>query len=136
MIARSKNQDIKSKLKIILVLMLVFISGLFAGKFEQHLSNGYHFEVREEKKYEFDFGEIRWRNVSETFGMPFLDPGTTLIEFNGRTLYKAKRSFQESVPFARNIQTSGNTIHWDDGEYRFNLTLEKMEGKTELPNAK
>lgn len=128
-----KSRNAKSLLKRALIVLCILGVGFFAGRLEERISNGYHFKVREEKKYDSALGEIRWRYVIESFGVPFLDPGTTMIEFDHRILYKAKRYFQEGVPVARNIETSGSTIRWNDGEYRFDLTLEKMGEKPEAP---
>jgi hypothetical protein len=59
--------------------------------------------------------------------MPFLDPGTTVIEYRGRTIYKANRFFQESVPFATNIKVSEKQIDWEDGELKYHLNLENAD---------
>ncbi len=59
--------------------------------------------------------------------MPFLDSGTSILEFDGRTIYKAKRAFQESSPYARNITAAQDGIAWDDGEYHFDLTIKRMK---------
>jgi hypothetical protein len=59
--------------------------------------------------------------------MPFLDSGTTILEVDGRTIYKAERGFQEGSPFARNIFTAQDSISWDDGEYQFDLTIKRMK---------
>lgn len=59
--------------------------------------------------------------------MPFLDPGTTILEVDGRTISKAQRSFQESSPYAQNIITAQNRITWDDGDYQFDLTIKNMK---------
>jgi hypothetical protein len=135
-IEQPKKRNIKSVLKRSMIVLYIFVAGFFAGKIFQHSAHGYHFKVRQEENYDFALGEIRWRYATESFGMPFMDTGTTLIEFGDRTLYKAKRYFQESVPFARNIQTSGSAIYWDDGECRFNLTVEKIVGKAETSDPK
>lgn len=123
----TKSRNIKSLLKRAWIVLFILGVGFFAGRIDQQVSRGYHFKIRKEMNYDSALGGIRWRYITESFGMPFLDPGTTMIEFDHRILYKSKRGFQESVPFAQNIQTSGNAIQWEDGEYRFNLTLEKME---------
>jgi len=123
----------KTALKQIILVILILTLGFVTGRAFQHTRTGYYFEVREKEEYAFPLGEIRWSYVTESVGIPFLDPGTTIIEYEGRTLYKAKRGFQESFPFAQNIQTSGNSIDWSDGEYSFHLTIAKEEKKTE-PN--
>ena len=58
--------------------------------------------------------------------MPFLDTEKTMISMGNRTIYKAQRDFQESAPHARNIETTGNSIAWEDGDYRYHLTVETM----------
>ena len=72
-------------------------------------------------------GPIHWSYVTESVGLPFLDPGTTVIKFEGRTIYKAQRGFQESVPFAQSIETSDKSITWNDGEFRFHLAVDRMK---------
>ena len=100
--------------------------GFFAGEFFQHQKTGYHFEVRDQKSIQSPLGEIEWSYVTESVGMPFLDPGTTIIKFEGRTIYKAQRYFQEDFPYARNIQTNDNSIRWEDGEFKFQLIIESL----------
>jgi hypothetical protein len=71
-------------------------------------------------------GPVEWKYVTESAGLPFLDPGTTVIEFQGRTIYKARRGFQEDSPFAQNIQASNGCIEWDDGEFQFRLAIDEL----------
>lgn len=116
---------------MLFIALLLLVLGFFAGRGFQHLANGYTFQVRDEKSYPFQEGTLRWRYATECIGIPFLDSGTTQMEFlppGGLpiTLYKAKVGFQEGVPFATNIQTSGNTITWDDEEFRYALEVQKM----------
>ena len=68
-------------------------------------------------------GSVHWSLITESIGTPFLDPGTTLIKWNGRTIYKAQRDFQESTPVATNLKTSDSAIEWDDGEYHYKLAI-------------
>lgn len=63
--------------------------------------------------------------------MPFLVPGTTKIIFADRILYEAKRGFQENTPFARNIETLGNQIKWEDGDYQYKLDISKLPKEAE-----
>lgn len=116
---------------IVIVLLTI---GFFAGRGFQHLKTGFHFEVREEKSYPFGAGQIRWRYVTEHVGLPFMDTGKTLIEYcePGKpetTLYKSEAGFQGDGPFAANITTDGNTLRWDDGEFRYKLEMESMPPK-------
>jgi hypothetical protein len=105
---------------------ILVVVGFFAGEFCQHQKTGYHFEVREQKLFRSPLGKIEWSYVTESVGMPFLDPGTTIIKFEDRTIYKAQRYFQEDYPYARNIQTNDNSIMWEDGEFKFQLTIESL----------
>ena len=107
----------------IVVLLLLLGLTFFAGTLYEHAAHGYYFKVREKKDYETSMGPVHWSYVTESIGIPFLDPGTTIIEHEGRILYKAPRFFQESVPFAQNIVSSNNFIGWDDGEYHFHLVI-------------
>ncbi|MCB1078991.1 MAG: hypothetical protein KDM64_14310 [Verrucomicrobiae bacterium] len=92
-----------------------------------HFLFGYRYQVRESKDYETPFGPVRWSYVTESVGLPILDPGTTVIELDGRTIFKAKRGFQEASPFAKNLTINGDQIFWEDGDYAFTLSLRKLE---------
>ncbi len=87
---------------------------------------GYYYTVRDEKTYPFKYGELEFRHVSESVGLPFLDPGTTILEFDHRSIYKAQRGFQELSPFAREIKINDNIIQWEDGDYDFVLTINRI----------
>jgi len=102
-------------------------TGFVSGRFVQHGATGLHYEVHEQKEYDSPFGAITWSYVTETIGIPLLDPGTTVIKLGNRTIYKAERGFQESVPYADNIETSENSIRWDDGIFRYHLMIEEMK---------
>lgn len=104
---------------------LLLIVGFVGGRLFQHFKSGYHYAVRAEKEYESPLGLVKWSYVTESIGLPFLDPGTTIIKLEDRTIYKAQRGFQESVPYAQNITATENTIAWDDGEFEFHLVIEK-----------
>ncbi len=119
----------KTTLLRIAICIFILIVGFFAGRFAQHNKTGYHFSVRESKEYPFSFGAIRWSYVTESVGVPFLDPGTTILEFDHRVIYKAQRSFQEDFPFAKNISTEGGSVVWNDGQYKFQLTVSKSENQ-------
>jgi hypothetical protein len=106
---------------------MLLVVGFVGGRLYQHAKTGFHFKVLAEKEYGTPKDPVRLRYVSESVGMPFLDPGTSTIEYRGRTLYKAQRIFQESVPVAANISVSDKQIDWDDGEYQFHLTMEEMK---------
>jgi hypothetical protein len=107
--------------------VILLVSSFLAGALFQYAKNGFFFKVIAEKQYGASADPVRWRCVSESVGMPFLDTGTTIIEYRGRTIYKAQRIFQESTPVAGNIKVSDKQIDWDDGELRFHLTVEEMK---------
>ena len=116
----------KRALPFSMVAVVLLAAAFQGGRFFQNASNGYHYSIREEKDYDSPMGPVYWSYVTESVGLPFLDPGTTVIQFGDRTIYKARRVFQESYPFAENIKTSDHAIAWEDGEYRFNLTVTTM----------
>ena len=117
----------KRKIILAVIGLALLAAAFFAGRFVQHGNSGYHYEVRDTKDYDSPVGPIRWSYVTESVGIPFLDPGTTILEVDGRTIYKAKRGFQESSPYARNISATQDGIAWDDGDYRFDLTIHRMK---------
>jgi hypothetical protein len=107
--------------------VILLVSVFVAGALFQYARNGFFFAVLAEKQYGASADPIRWRLVNESVGMPFVDLGTTIIEYRGRTIYKAQRIFQESFPVAENIKVTDKQIDWDDGELRFHLTVEEMK---------
>jgi hypothetical protein len=113
----------KRALKITAIGVSLVVVGFFAGRIFQHLKSGYHFKILDEKEIPSSLGTIEWKCVAESVGMPFMDPGTTIINFQGRTIFKAQRIFQESFPYARNIQATNGSIDWDDGELKYHLTI-------------
>lgn len=117
----------KRKIILAAIGLALFAIGLAAGRFIQHNKSGYHFEVRDTKDYDSPVGPIRWSHVTESVGTPFLDPGTTILEIDDRIIYKAKRAFQESSPYARNISATPDGIAWDDGDFRFDLKIHRMK---------
>jgi hypothetical protein len=106
---------------------ILLIVGFVGGRLFQHAKTGLHFKVIAEKEYGTPKDPVRWRCVNESIGMPFLDPETTIIDYRGRTIYKAQRMFQERVPVATNIKALDKQIDWDDGELRYHLTVEEMK---------
>ena len=117
----------KRKITIAITGLALLAVGFVAGRFVQHNESGYHYEVRDTKNYDTSVGPIRWSYVTESVGMPFLDSGTTVLELDGRTIYKAKRSFQESSPYAKDISATPEGIAWDDGDFRFDLAIHRMK---------
>jgi hypothetical protein len=113
-------------LQVIIGIALLLI-GFVGGSFYQDARVGYHFNVIEEKTYEAPMGMIRWVHGMESIGTPFLDPDTTMITVDDRVIYKAKREFQESSPFVKDVKVNGNVIEWKDGISRFQLTISEEE---------
>lgn len=115
--------------------LVILIIGFAGGRFFQQAKSGYHYEVRDAREYESPSGTVRWSYVTESAGTPLLDSGTTIIEVDGRTIYKAGRGFQESSPFAKNINVSQDMISWDDGDFRYDLRLRRMIPGGQAPPA-
>ena len=109
----------------LVVLVLVFLAFMI-GRWVEGARNGYHFEVLEEKEIASTPKPIRWKSVAEHVGLPVIDTDSTLIEVDGRLIYKAKRAFQETHPFARNVTVNGGLIEWDDGEYSYSLRMQEL----------
>jgi hypothetical protein len=110
----------------LVVGLICLVIGFIGGELVQHARTGYHSKVLSAKVYPFPLGEVQWNLISESVGMPFLDPGTTVIKWNNRTIFKVQRSFQENGPVAANLKTSESTIEWDDGEYGYRLAIDKI----------
>jgi hypothetical protein len=106
--------------------VVMFLIGFAVGGFFQNARSGYHYRLLEEKDYASPLGAVKWSCFTESVGFPFLDPEKTMITVGNRTIYKAQRDFQEDNPHARNIETSGDSITWEDGDYRYHLTMEEM----------
>lgn len=107
------------------IVLLIVAYGV--GRIYQHARTGYHYKILAEKEFTSPMGPIHWRCVTESAGFPFLDPEITIIEYGDRTIYKARRSFQERSPFAENIEASDKSIAWDDGEFHFQLKVEPLK---------
>ena len=117
----------------------ILLIGFFGGRLFQRLKDDkdrYYFKLLDKKEYQSPLGPVEWNYVIESVGMPFLDPGTTIIKFQNRTVYKAQRYFQEDCPYARNIQIQDKWINWEDGEYKFQLTIEELNKLTNGPKDK
>jgi hypothetical protein len=99
------------------------VVGFIAGCLFQDARGGYHFKIIEENAFQSSVDTVRWIHATEAIGMPVLDGGTTMIVCGDRTVYKAKREFQEDSPFAKNVKVNGNVIEWDDGVSHFQLTI-------------
>lgn len=105
----------------------IAVVAFVCGRFYQDIRSGYHFEVEAESEYGSEADPVTWRSVFESVGWALIDTNTTIIEYRGRTIFKADRIFQENAPFAANIRVSGNRIEWDDGELQFRLVVEEIE---------
>ena len=110
------------KIRLRTSLLFALLAGIIGAAIHGALF-GHYFVVREERIYPTAMGDLRWRYVTDTDGLPFLDPGITQLELKGRTLYKAKRYFQENWPVVDDVKVTGNTIAWDDGEYAYSLQI-------------
>jgi hypothetical protein len=126
----------KRALQLIAIGLGLIVLGFFAGRVFQYLKSGYHFETIDEKEIQSSLGTVEWKCVTESVGMPFLDPSTTIIDFKGRTIFKARRIFQENYPYARNVQVTNDTIVWDDGELKYHLAVEPLTNLLVTPQFK
>lgn len=124
---RRPNSVMSRRLVLFTTSLITFVMGCFMGSAFQHAKTGWHYQIRASKVIPTDLGPVQWSYVTESIGLPFMDPGTTVVEWNGRTVYKAKRVFQESYPFADNVRSSKNAIEWDDGKHSYHLTIKEME---------
>ena len=113
--------------------LALLVIGFVGGRLFQDAKTGVHYKVVEEKRYGSANDPVFWKSVSESIGTPLLDAGTILLEYRGRTIYKAQRLFQENNPVAGNVSVSDQHITWDDGELRFHLTVEEMKKSTHVP---
>jgi hypothetical protein len=114
---------------IIAVLVVVFIG----GRFTERMKNGYFYEVRDEHEVPYSIGLVSVKYVTESVGLPFLDPGTSVVSINDAkcgpiTLYKAKRTFQESYPFVEAVLVRDNELTWNDGIYSYQLQIVPLTG--------
>jgi hypothetical protein len=53
--------------------------------------------------------------------------GTSILEFEGRTLFKAAPFFQEGIPLFADLKVEGSILSWTDGEYDYQLNIQKNE---------
>ena len=111
-----------------IMLLVVIVVAFMAGLWVEDAKRGYHYKVLEESEVKSELGPINWKSVIEYVGLPFLEPETTVIEVDGRIIYKARRGFQERYPVAQNVRVNDGLIEWDDREYSFSLKMQKMPG--------
>lgn len=93
-----------------LVVVATFVAGHVSGRMLQHARTGYHYRVRNEKDIPFQSRSLSVRYVTESVGLPFLDPGTTILALDDITIYKARRCFQEGFPVATDVSVNGDEI--------------------------
>ena len=116
----------------ILGISIALIVSFLAGRALERIKSGYFYEVRNTEIVDSSFGPITLKYVTESIGIPILDPGTTVLTINDEVgknpivIYKAKRIFQESTPFARNVAAEENEIRWEDGLNRYRLRIERL----------
>ena len=123
----------------IVSFLLVFVLGIIGGRVYQHLKTGYHYEILQTESFPFTEGTVTLNHTSESVGMPFLEPETSVLTLTAKyglpiTIYKAERMFQEAIPFVKSISIEANTCSWDDGIYVYKLTIEpakQSQGESE-----
>jgi hypothetical protein len=120
-------KHMKRAVIIVAVCGVMLVAGFFGGRAVQSAKTGYHYRLLKQKEYESSLGPIQWSCFVESVGFPFLETEKTMINMGNRTIYKAQRDFQEDAPFAENIVTSSNSVAWDDGDFRYHLTVEPMK---------
>ena len=111
----------KRKLAWALGIFLLLFVGFAAGAIWQDGKNGFHQSLVAETVFDSSIGAVHWKHISESIGYQSIQPSLTMIEFGDRIIYKARGDFQESVPFAKILSVTNNTIVWDDGELRGEL---------------
>jgi hypothetical protein len=107
---------------------LAFIMGWQVQKMR-----GYHYELRSEKRVPYGEGTVAIKYVTESMGLPFLDPGTSIVTLESGsgseiTIYKARRVFQEASPFVDDVKVTGDVIEWSDGRKQYHLRISALEG--------
>lgn len=117
----------KSTLRFIVLVAVTLAVGFGLGRCHGILTRGYHYEIRDAKTYGSGRDVVEWRYVTKSVGLPFLDPGTTELEYRGRLLFSAQRAFQENHPYAHEVQFDGENLQWDDGEFAYALTIQPSQ---------
>lgn len=124
---------VKPALKTPILIISMLVVGFILGRLHGILTRGYVYSIRDQKSYDSPSGSVQWRYVTKAAGFPFLDPGTTELEYDGRLLFSALRGFQEDSPFARDVQFDGKRLQWDDGDYAYSLEIKESKYRKE-PN--
>lgn len=112
--------------KIILGLGLT-VGSFFIGRLYQDLRNGYELKEVSRKSHSFQFGQLYHIEAFEIIGFGFMTPQSSILEFDGRTIFKAAPFFQESFPIFADLKVDGNILNWTDGEYDYQLNIQKKK---------
>ena len=120
------------------VLIGVAVTGFFGGRTAtQHLKTGYHFKLIDDRQYPYaPDASLHLQHATKSVQLPFLDPETSLLILDDDhsrevTLYEAKRGFQESYPYVKDITVKGDDITWTDGRYSYRLTINLLASAAE-----
>jgi hypothetical protein len=114
--------------KIIVCLGLT-VGSFFVGRLYQTLQNGYQIKEVSRKSYPFHSGQLHHVEAFESVGFRFMTPQSSILEFEGRTLFKAAPFFQESIPLFANLKIEGGVLTWTDGEYDYQLEIQKKKNE-------
>lgn len=112
--------------KIIIGLGLT-VGSFSIGRLYQNLQNGYELKEVSRTIYHFQFGQLHHVEAFETIGFGFMTPQSSILEFEGRTLFKAAPFFQEGIPIFANLKIEGSVLNWTDGEYDYQLNIQKKK---------
>jgi hypothetical protein len=82
----------------------------------------------------FHFGpdaSLQLQHAFKNIGLPFLETESSILIFDGDhcgkvTLYEAKRGFQESYPYVKDVTVDGREITWQDGRYTYHLKIDLL----------
>jgi len=126
------NLFIMNRISSVLTLVVLCTGSFLVGRCVQHWKTGYHFDVRHEKLHETDLGILRERYLTEKVGIPFLDRGVDTLELNHIRIYS--NILNRDDPGIRNLLIEGNRFRWDDGWYRYDVTIEDLSDQERFPH--
>ena len=115
----------------ILSLVSLGIWSFLMGRCTQHMKTGYHFKVLQETLHETDLGILRERYLTEKVGIPFIDRGVDTLELNHIRIYS--NVLNRDDPGIRNLLIEGNRFRWNDGGYRYDVTIEELNENERFP---
>ncbi|PXA02869.1 hypothetical protein DDZ13_14870 [Coraliomargarita sinensis] len=96
---------------------------------------GHTYNESESETIEFEKGKIRRVYGHDYCGFEMLDPGASWIEFTDvgyrSLLFRVDRGFQEATPLVKKLKADGNRVSWEDGYYRYSLTIDEMGKETQ-----